>query len=69
MNELQIILVNLKATLVLFDDIPTDSANEAYLEAMYGKIEECIDMATGIVDGEPVAVKQANIANAKGRGE
>jgi hypothetical protein len=69
MSQLQIILINLKATLVLFDDIPTDSANESYLEVMYGRIEECIDMAQGIVDGEPVAPVQAGIAIAKGRGE
>ena len=49
MTNLDTVALTLKATLVMLDDIPANTPHEGYLENIYGKIEECIDMANGIL--------------------
>ena len=50
MTNLETVALTLKSTLVMLDDIPANTPNEGYLENIYGKIEECIDMANSILD-------------------
>ena len=51
-EDMQVVLVGLKSTLVMLDDIPLQTAHEKTLEIMYGKLEECVDMTYGILDAE-----------------